>query len=82
MTRKIFGAWLLLSSLSFLFGQVLTPDLRLVSKPWVLHSRIIHEVLPEYPMIAAEKHVEGDIFLNVVVDEKGKGEKCQHYQVT
>ncbi len=78
MTKKSFWAWTLLSCLSFVFAQasrsqsLQPPDPRLVPKPWVLHSRIIHEVIPEYPAVATEHHFQGDVFISVDVDERGK----------
>lgn len=38
----------------------------------MLHQRLTHEVLPEYPASALANHIEGDVFVNVVVDENGK----------
>lgn len=48
------------------------PSAPLPVKPWVLHSRIIHEVLPAYPAVAGEKPAQEDVLVSVVVDENGK----------
>ncbi|HEY6350219.1 MAG TPA: energy transducer TonB [Candidatus Angelobacter sp.] len=41
-------------------------------KPWILHAKLTHEVLPEYPASARANHIEGDVYVNVLVDENGK----------
>lgn len=41
-------------------------------EPWLLHQRLTHEVLPEYPASARANHIEGEVLVNVVVDENGK----------
>lgn len=40
--------------------------------PWVLHAKLTYGPAPEYPESARENHVEGDAFVDVVVDENGK----------
>lgn len=74
MTRKTFLVWILVSCLSLTFGQTSTApsSTPLPLKPWVLHSRIVHEVLPAYPAVAGEKPAQEDVFLSVVVDENGQ----------
>jgi len=39
--------------------------------PWVLHTKLVHEVVPQYPKAARNNKVQGDIFIDVVVDETG-----------
>src|SRR5215472_979761 len=39
--------------------------------PWVLHSKLTHEILPKYPKEARENHIQGDVLVDVVVDESG-----------
>ena len=45
--------------------------------PWVLHAKLTHEVMPEYPKAAREQHTEGDAFVDVVVDETGKVQRAR-----
>ncbi len=59
----------------FIFGQdknqsAVVPVVRV--EPWVLHEKLTHEVLPEYPASAHANHIEGNVMVNVVVDENGK----------
>src|SRR5215469_2535605 len=39
--------------------------------PWVLHAKLTHEVMPEYPKEARESHTQGDVLIDVIVDESG-----------
>lgn len=39
--------------------------------PWVLHAKIKHVVIPEYPQDASEHKIQGDITINVLVDSEG-----------
>lgn len=41
-------------------------------KPWILHAKLIHEILPEYPASARANHIQGDVYMNVLVDENGQ----------
>jgi len=58
----------------FTFGQDKSPAAAVPLKlePWVLHQSLTHQVLPEYPASARAGHVEGDVFVDVVVNEDGK----------
>jgi TonB family protein len=40
--------------------------------PWVLHAKLTNETAPEYPAFALENHIQGEVFVDVVVDENGK----------
>jgi TonB family protein len=53
-------------------GQEKKPAATVPFEPWLLHQRLTHEVPPEYPAAALANHIEGDVFVNVVVDENGK----------
>ena len=44
--------------------------------PWVLHSKLTHELLPKYPNDAGEHHIQGDITVDVVVDKDGNVESA------
>jgi TonB family protein len=37
-----------------------------------LHAKLIHEILPEYPASARAHHIQGNVYVNVLVDENGK----------
>lgn len=39
--------------------------------PWVLHSKLTHEIMPKYPKDALDHHLQGDICIDVIVDEDG-----------
>jgi TonB family protein len=81
MMRKASSIWIVLLCLNFACGQEsvgrssepLSPPLSL--QPWVLHSKLIHEVIPEYPTSARENHLQGDVLVGVVVDQSGKVKK-------
>jgi len=45
-------------------------------EPWLLHERLKHEVLPEYPASVRANHIEGDVLVDVVVDENGRIQKA------
>lgn len=39
--------------------------------PWVLHAKLTNEVMPKYPRDARERHTQGDVLIDVIVDESG-----------
>jgi len=39
--------------------------------PWVLHAKLTNEVMPKYPKEARERHTQGDVLIDVIVDESG-----------
>ena len=56
----------------FTAGQDKKPDATVPFEPWLLHERLTHEILPEYPASARANRIQGDVFVNVVVDENGR----------
>lgn len=58
-------------------GQEQKSSLPVSVSPWVLHSKLTHEVIPEYPQFARDRHVEGDAFVDLIVDENGNVKKAK-----
>jgi TonB family protein len=73
MTQKF-----LFLSLMFFFcaalacGQEEVPGSVVPIESWILHAKLIHEVLPEYPASARANHIQGNVYITVLVDENGK----------
>ncbi len=44
--------------------------------PWMLHAKLIHEIAPEYPVSARESRIQGNVLIDVLVNEKGKVQKA------
>lgn len=59
-------------SVMLAFGQEKKSSTPVCLAPWVLHARLTHETAPEYPVSALENHIQGDVFVQVLVDENGK----------
>src|SRR5579863_1563277 len=53
-------------------GQEKKPSPPISLAPWILHAKLMNEVLPEYPASALENRVQGDVFVDIVVDENGR----------
>jgi TonB family protein len=70
ITKVCLLSAMLISGLASAYGQAMAAPISLA--PWVLHAKLTHEVDPEYPTVAGEKRVEGDAFVDVMVDETGK----------
>lgn len=45
--------------------------------PWVLHAKLMYGPTPEYPESVRENHVQGDAFVDVLVDKNGKVESAK-----
>jgi len=54
------------------WGQEEVPGSVVPLESWILHAKLIHEVLPEYPASARANHIQGNVYINVLVDENGK----------
>lgn len=63
---------MLLIYVALAWGQENPSSSTIPLKPWILHTKLIHEILPEYPAGARANHVEGNVYVNVLVDENGK----------
>lgn len=53
-------------------GQEKKPSPPISLAPWILHAKLMNEALPEYPASALENRVQGDVFVDIVVDENGR----------
>lgn len=53
-------------------GQENKPSPPVSLAPSALQAKLINQALPEYPAAALENRIEGNVFVDVVVDETGK----------
>jgi TonB family protein len=80
VTTKIwFPILILFFGLLSAYGQEAKSPAAASVAPWVLHAKLSHEVDPEYPSSAIEKRMEGDVFVDIVVDENGKVQVKEGY---
>ena len=70
--RTLFSSLMLFFCVILASGQEKTSGPTIALEPWILHAKLIHEVLPEYPASARANHIQGNAYVNVLVDENGK----------